>query len=744
MSKKGFKKKIFVSIFSFYFIAFQFFLVPPAKAWPTFDLFGAGWEPIQKILDKIGEVGNGAVKTSVSTALSYFLQTIAKDVASGIVSGSVGQEPLFRVETFTASLKNAADNATGVFLDELSDGGFDTLGLCQPINLQSLGSFQTDISKAISGVLDDLTDSLNIIPDFGEDLTNRAPTCTFNKIIENFQDNIENVLGLYFEYLFFDVFEKNCNLDAVENFETSFSSIIPSIFGTFNFLDPFSIIPSAEKLEGAFESLLSENNNLDCKFFVKKTGEEDSNYDPTIDIDNANSTSNPNDNIDVRATVDKIISQTLTPILINSLKMTFGGYDIATASPEDLLKSQIEKSCYKMAESIDDEVLFSIADPSDYNESFYRLNGILPSSYNNSVVLYNDIVGKMDPYYYHPEVDYLEHFKKCVYVAKTGEEEPFFIEEDTENNKIEEKDCWIKIHKDDQNYIQYNTNTLMNISRSEDYKETIKKSLTANCFNLAYKKLPFSNQIAREEYNLNLKRIEEYNKKQREIAETQTVVETPNPDIEASKGQIDGNVETTSTQNVEMTKSYQNSMQDFLTPTGDVWLDAGKLFLSTLLQGYFDELKKGLFQLPENLTFNDFENFFVETGDQFDSTSDWFGDNWSEGLEDFMGVPESKIAIGEPCIMNSNCDTGLCDYVNNDKVCLECNAATNEKEKNYKCASDKVCHNNKCVDCVVDGDCVAEKGGEFCYIDNKCVECLVDSNCQINETCSSNKCVLSE
>lgn len=657
MSKKGFKKRLFASIFSFYFIVFQFFVVPSALAWPNFDLFGAGWEPVKKILDLMKEVGQGAMKTSVTTSLGFFLQTMAKDVAQGIVTGSTGQEPLFRVEDFTTSLKNAADNATGVFLDDLSERGFDTLGLCKPVDRVVLGSAEKDLTKWLAGVMEDLTSTLNLVPDFGEyDLTNKTPTCTVSKIIENMQDNIEYMFSSYFEYLFLDVFKKNCNIENIREFENNFSRVISSLFKITlsEMINPFSIIPSSEEFAGSLETLVqSTDYNFECKFFVDKEGKRVSNIEKA----------------DWEKTSEKLIGETLYPVIRESLIMAFGGEIDSNFSgtAQENIEFQITKRCYDMADAIDDSILSSIFNPSgNYTNSFIYV-------YAESMKLFNAIVEKMDPYYSHVSSDYLEHFKKCIYIEQdpkgTG---PSFIKET--NEIIEEKDCWLKIY----NYggaIEYNS-SILNMDTTEGHKKSIKEALTAYCVEKSLDKMAFFPQIIRQEYNESLKKIEKTHEEKRTEAEKATEATTPNEEIQGTTDQISGDKTGTSTQTTQMVEGYQNSLQDLLTPTGDVFLDAGKLFLSTLLEGYFKELQKGIFNLPENFAYDDYnlENVWDNVSDQFDDVSDWFGDDdWGEVLlEDLVGAPKTDSTIYQPCLRNANCASGLCDFVGLDKVCVEC------------------------------------------------------------------------
>ncbi len=704
MSKKGFKKKIFVSIFSFYFIAFQFFLVPQANA---FDWFNAGWAPIQKIIGSIEGVVEGTTKTAISTGISYFLQTMAKDVASGIVSGSTGGEPLFKVETFTTSLSKAADNATGIFLDDLSERGFDTLGLCQPISFQS-ATLEGDITGALAEALSSITDTLNLVPDFGEyDLTNRTPTCTISKVIETFQDNIDYTINAYFSYLFLDYFKDNCNTSEFENFENDFSNTITSFMGfSLSNLNPSSILPSAEELSGALESLAS-GYDLDCKFFVKGTG--DGMYDSGSD----EITSDINGDIDWFATADKLLQEVMFPIIINSLQMVFGDYNVVIEDPGEILKSQVRQACYKMAESIDDDVLLSMINPNDFVENIHHYeSSIAFSSRQVSIDLFNQVVKYMDPYYYYPSVDYLEHFKKCVHVSSVLGESPYFITDDPDT-KEKEEECWLKIYEDGDD-IKYK-GVVPFKNTSENYKKDIKESLVSYCIIISEQRIPFFPQVARKEANKGLDKLAKYNEKIRLEAETAEATDFVTADIKATRDQISQNVTTTSTQNTEMAKSYQNAMQDFLTPTGDMWLDAGKLFLCTLLEGYFEELKKGLFQLPENLAFDNFKNFGAAMKAQFDGEgADYFTDtDWGEALQDLVGVPESGSKVGQSCIMNGNCESGLCDYnAESDKICVECDT------DGYKCASGRICNLNKCVGCLIDADC---ESGEICSSDLECI-----------------------
>ncbi|MCF7795882.1 hypothetical protein K9M42_02210 [Patescibacteria group bacterium] len=652
MSKKGFKKRFFASIFSFYFVVFQFFVVPNALAFgPSFDLFGAGWEPVQKILNLIQEVGEGAMKTSVSTALSYFLQTMAKDVAQGLVSGSTGQEPLFRVETFTTSLKNAADNATGVFLDDLSDQGFDTLGLCKPVDIGSVGSLEKDVTNWLADTMEDLTNSLNLVPDFGDyDITGKTPTCTLSKVVENMQDNVDRIFNYYFEYLFLDTFKKNCNIENIREFENNFSNVIISQvkFDPSMSLDIMSFLPNLDELSGAMQTL-EGSSDFECNFFVCK---------------NKNESSCSGDDVNWDKTSRKLIGEILYSVIINSLQMAFGGADFS-GNTEETIEFQVTRRCYNMVEEIDDKLLIHMVDPKGLEEGHQRyLIGL-------NIDLFNNTVKNMDPYYNHVNSDYLEHFKKCVYLENSSGNGPSFITEDSEGG--EEENCWIEVYKNDKG-IKYKNSNLVSISNTDDYKTEIKTSLVDYCLENSLDRMAFFPQIIREEYNKSLEKIAKANQEKRDIAEKETEVETPNEEMQGTTDQISEDKTGTSTQTTQMTEGYQNSLQDFLTPSGDVWLDAGKLFLSTLLEGYFEELKDGIFQLPKEFAYNDFENFGDDFVEQFNESYDWFEDtDWGDALvNDLVGVPETGSSTGQACIMNSNCSSGICEFLGSDKVCVEC------------------------------------------------------------------------
>jgi hypothetical protein len=507
--------------------------------------------------------------------------------------------------------------------------------------------------------------------------------------------------------LFLDYFNKNCNTAEFENFEDNFSSVITSTI-TFSMfaLSPSSVLPSVEELSGALESL-STGYDLDCNFFVKST--DSKHYNSEID----ETTSDINEDIDWTLTAEKLIDEVMFPIIVNSLQKAFGDYDVVTGSPEDILRSQVGKACYEMAESIDDDVLSSMINPNDYVGSPHSVSSNPSNNLEStSIDLFNNVAGVMDPYYTYPNLDYLEHFKKCIYIASDSNNKPNFIAEST-TAEAEDDSCFIGIIQGDGDYIEYNDTKLYKFT-AKDYKKDIKKALTDNCIKTSNEKMPFFSQIARREYNQSLAKIREYNEAERVRAEEKVLVETPNDELEGVTDPISGKKTGTSVQTTQMAESYQNSLQDFLTPTGDVVLDALKLFISTLLEGYFEELKNGIFNLPDYLAFDDFENFGAAMKAQFDGEgADYFTDtDWGEAFEDLMGIPDSVVSVGQSCIMNSNCESGLCDYnAESDKVCMNC-------DEHYKCSDSKICNNYKCVDCDDDHSCPS---GYTCSSDFECI-----------------------
>jgi hypothetical protein len=89
------------------------------------------WEKTEKVYDKV----QGMVGAELSNrTVGMFLDSLAYDVATQLAEGGPGGKPQFRTISIKKSLQNAGNQAMGEFLGELTNKGFDKLGinLCDP------------------------------------------------------------------------------------------------------------------------------------------------------------------------------------------------------------------------------------------------------------------------------------------------------------------------------------------------------------------------------------------------------------------------------------------------------------------------------------------------------------------------------------------------------------------------------------------------------------------------------------
>lgn len=100
-------------------------------------------------------------------ALSYFLKTIAIDVATYLASGGEGQQPLFYTEGWGTYLTRVADNAAGHFINDFAQG----------LGIKNICSFRFNVRLAITLGLKQAERP-------------RPPVCTFTQLLNNWERSL--------------------------------------------------------------------------------------------------------------------------------------------------------------------------------------------------------------------------------------------------------------------------------------------------------------------------------------------------------------------------------------------------------------------------------------------------------------------------------------------------------------------------------------------------------------------------
>lgn len=118
-----------------------------------------------KFVDAMKTAGSKAFGSALTSALN----TITYDTATWIGSGGEGQKPTFITEGWDSYLTNIADNAAGTFIEGLGNNSWMKFNLCEP----------------------DLTVKLNITLGLTQYKKPDAPKCSFSKIKENWQNEID-------------------------------------------------------------------------------------------------------------------------------------------------------------------------------------------------------------------------------------------------------------------------------------------------------------------------------------------------------------------------------------------------------------------------------------------------------------------------------------------------------------------------------------------------------------------------
>ena len=182
INKKVIKNKITAVFIVIYFLFSQFVSVKNVYAFTDINQFLGNVVDWAKAIDEsVGGVISSTVKASLSTALNEFAKDLATKTVSMVSTGDWGQEPLYFNFSFEDTLKQAVDNASGTFLDQLiEESGFD---LCKPADEFSINwKFKL---------------MLNVIPDLSNTGTTTVttPKCTVSKFIDSVKTSIDTVIG---------------------------------------------------------------------------------------------------------------------------------------------------------------------------------------------------------------------------------------------------------------------------------------------------------------------------------------------------------------------------------------------------------------------------------------------------------------------------------------------------------------------------------------------------------------------
>lgn len=171
--------KKFISIFFLaIFVMFGLIISRPAQA-QFADVIGGPAQIIQTIWQKIEKVYDtvqGIVGAEITNrTVGMFLDSLAYDVATELASGGQGGKPLFRTVSIEKSIQNAGNQALGEFLGELTEKGFDDLGinLCDP---------SIDLKLTLTlGILDEANPP--------------KPKCDWTKLKKNWEQFDEKIQG---------------------------------------------------------------------------------------------------------------------------------------------------------------------------------------------------------------------------------------------------------------------------------------------------------------------------------------------------------------------------------------------------------------------------------------------------------------------------------------------------------------------------------------------------------------------
>ena len=123
-----------------------------------------------------------AVFGAMKQSFSYMLNTMAFDVASWLASGGEGQQPMFYTEGWGDYLQNVADNAAGLFIEDLS-GSWLGFNVCDPSSPQL---------------------KINIGLGLEEKERPKTPDCSVTKMVSNYRNLLNSANALDLVRLNFD------------------------------------------------------------------------------------------------------------------------------------------------------------------------------------------------------------------------------------------------------------------------------------------------------------------------------------------------------------------------------------------------------------------------------------------------------------------------------------------------------------------------------------------------------------
>lgn len=119
--------------------------------------------------DKFVDAMKTAGSKAFGSALTSALNTIAYDTATWIGSGGEGQKPTFITEGWDSYLTNVVDNAAGSFIEGIGNNSWMKFNICEP----------------------DLAVKLNITLGLAQYKKPSEPKCSFSRIKENWQNEID-------------------------------------------------------------------------------------------------------------------------------------------------------------------------------------------------------------------------------------------------------------------------------------------------------------------------------------------------------------------------------------------------------------------------------------------------------------------------------------------------------------------------------------------------------------------------
>lgn len=196
------------------------------------------WQKIEKVYDRVKSIVGAEV---TNRTVGMFLDSLAYDVATELASGGQGGKPLFRTVSIKKSIENAGNQALGEFLGQLTEKGFDDLGinLCDPsIDLK-------------------LTLTLGII----DEAKPPKPKCDWNRLKKNWEQFDDKIQG---DIIKFQLNPKQSGQDSVRGFWDYITSPTESDLGIAFRLNQKLI--EQQTLSKEVEAL----SRIECQGFIDK------------------------------------------------------------------------------------------------------------------------------------------------------------------------------------------------------------------------------------------------------------------------------------------------------------------------------------------------------------------------------------------------------------------------------------------------------------------------------------------